>query len=200
MFLFYLSLYFHQHSESVIQYRLIAVCLQIIHLLYRKPVMKLDQGAPLSSPFFTTSHSLSCACCQFIDFSQNLFTTIGMVNYRNSSAKFSFTLYLDINGFNIASNNRNHATWIFLSLILQNVSYARARRAQVTHGHGWLWLSPRPAWEKRARARPLPATKAADIWLFVPLRFAWDGNHHMLPLAGLTMTGFAIAAFNCLGN
>jgi hypothetical protein len=52
MFLFCLSLYFHQHSESVIQYRLIALCLQIIHLLYRKPVMKLDQGAPLSSPFF----------------------------------------------------------------------------------------------------------------------------------------------------
>jgi hypothetical protein len=51
MFLFYLSLYVHQHSESVIQYRLIALCLQIIHLLYRKPIMKLDQGAPLSSPF-----------------------------------------------------------------------------------------------------------------------------------------------------
>jgi hypothetical protein len=27
------------------------LCLQIIHLLYRKLIMKLDQGAPLSSPF-----------------------------------------------------------------------------------------------------------------------------------------------------
>jgi hypothetical protein len=55
-----------------------------------------------------------------------------MVNYRNNPDKFSFTLYLDINEFNIASNDRNHATWVFLSLIFQNVSYARARRAQVT--------------------------------------------------------------------
>jgi hypothetical protein len=34
--------------------------------------MKFYQGAPLSSPFFTTSHCLSCACCQFIDFSPKI--------------------------------------------------------------------------------------------------------------------------------
>lgn len=100
-----------------------------------------------------------------------------MVNYRNSPAKFSFTLYLDINGFNIASNDRNHATWVFLSLILQNVSYARARGAHKLLVFYILKAS--------AKATPRASTLSYD---FLAVRSRVDGRAKLTAPANLSIS------------